>query len=175
MRINVGTLFEGVVLRVLEDHVQFRMLGGGGPDVLVHLHAPRLAQIALGHADGVTAGGVGLGGIGIGTVAACQKPGQKGEANGKNLNGLLVHFFAYLCLFMPFHAFSCLFAVPPLRHDRRDNNDARQNQAPRFGHGVNAENLIQIANCQHPQQSQTHPAPSPHQAGAADDHHGDGD
>src|SRR5665213_1910737 len=50
--IDVRPLFKRVVLGVLENNFEFRMLGGGGADVLVHLHAPRLAEVALRHADG---------------------------------------------------------------------------------------------------------------------------
>ena len=51
--LDVRPLFERVVLGVLEDDLQVRVLVGGGLDVRVHLHAPRLAQIALAHADGI--------------------------------------------------------------------------------------------------------------------------
>ncbi len=50
--LDVGPLLERVVLGVLEDGLEpVGVLLGGGLDVGVHLHAPRLAQVALAHAD----------------------------------------------------------------------------------------------------------------------------
>ena len=49
--LDVRALLERVVLRVLPDHLDLGVLGRGGLDVGVHLHAPRLAEVALAHAD----------------------------------------------------------------------------------------------------------------------------
>jgi len=46
-------LFQRIVLGVFEDHLQIVMLLGSRSDVGVHLHAPRLAQIALAHTDSI--------------------------------------------------------------------------------------------------------------------------
>ena len=49
--LDLRALLECIVLGVLENDLQFGMFGGGGGNIGVHLHAPRLAEIALRHAD----------------------------------------------------------------------------------------------------------------------------
>ena len=50
---DVCALFEGVVLGVLEHHSYLGVLLRRFPDIGVHLDAPRLAEVALAHAEGV--------------------------------------------------------------------------------------------------------------------------
>ncbi len=83
--LDVGALFEGVILRVFEDDFQFGMLGGGVADVLVHLHAPRLAQVALGHADDELAGD--RAGFGLAATSEEQRQRDSGEDEKTSVHG----------------------------------------------------------------------------------------
>ena len=51
---DMRALFERVVLGVFENDFEFGVFIGGGFDLGVHFDAPGFAEIALGHADGVT-------------------------------------------------------------------------------------------------------------------------
>ena len=69
--LDVRALLERVVLSVLESELDAGMLGCLGLDVGVHLDAPRLAEICLGHADCESLArfaAAGLGRRGIGQV-----------------------------------------------------------------------------------------------------------
>gem|GEM_PF-3088586 len=51
--LNVGSLLESIILCILEDHLDIGVFFSGGLHICIHLNAPGLAQLALGHADSV--------------------------------------------------------------------------------------------------------------------------
>ncbi|MFV1964237.1 MAG: hypothetical protein ACC628_02350 [Pirellulaceae bacterium] len=47
----MSALFKRVVLSIIENHLEVVVLLRGFLDIGIHLHAPRLTEIALAHAD----------------------------------------------------------------------------------------------------------------------------
>src|ERR1700722_5384144 len=66
-------------------------------------------------------------------------------------------------------------APPPLLEQRRADDDGPREHEPRLGaEGVEAEDLAQVADGERADQGQPPAAAAAREAGAADDHHGDG-
>ena len=160
-----------LVLRIDADQLDLRVLLGFLLDVLVHLNAPRLAEIALRHSDRKLLRRAGRGAA----ASACRAPGQSPAARNPRAQALRAPparahvVVASSFLFSRQSGASAPALFLPLNQDGDDDDRRLYHHARRDRNRVKAQNLVDIADDQNAQQRKAQPAAPARKARAADD------